>query len=65
MAPEKVEREWIPHKPGDPMPCDGEMLVEIKVRNGTEFVREDRDKAKTWLWTNRGLAIDVIAWRPA
>jgi hypothetical protein len=65
MAPEKVEREWITHNPGDPMPCDGEAIVEVKVRNGTEFVGEDRDKAKTWLWTNRRLAIDVIAWRPA
>jgi hypothetical protein len=25
---------WIPHKPGDPMPCDPELLVDRKYRNG-------------------------------
>ncbi|MFY7925856.1 MAG: hypothetical protein ACOVN5_08590 [Aquidulcibacter sp.] len=33
MAPEEVaepEREWTPHKPGDPMPCGPYVLIEYR-----------------------------------
>lgn len=59
MAPEKVEREWIPHKPGDPMPCGGETLVEVK-----RFVPEDmfQGRAITFNWSGTA---SITAWRPA
>jgi hypothetical protein len=62
MAPEKVEREWMPHNPGDPMPCDGEMLVEVWLQNDAKGT----DQAKGWQWNGGKIRNwDVIAWRPA
>jgi hypothetical protein len=65
MAPEKVEREWIPHNPGGPMPCDGETMVEVMLGIGTEYVGEDRDLAENWNWNNESDEYRVAAWRPA
>ncbi len=62
MAPEKVEREWIPHKPGDPMPCDGETLVEVKFVD--QSVRKPT-QAKHLEWGWSADIIDIISWRPA
>ena len=60
MAPEKVEREWIAHKPGDPMPCDGKMLVDIKIQGGASYA--DQVAIETdWSDCFR----PVTAWRPA
>ena len=63
MAPEKVEREWIPHKPGDPMPCDGDDWVIVKFADGSDCRFQKR--AKTQNWGYYGTVVDVIAWRPA
>jgi hypothetical protein len=60
MAPEKLGREWIPHIPGDPMPCDGEMLVDIKIQGGASYA--DQAAIETdWSDCFR----PVTAWRPA
>ena len=62
MAPARVERDWITHKPGDPMPCDGEMLVEVWLQNDAKGT----DQAKGWQWNGGKIRNwDVIAWRPA
>lgn len=60
MAPEKVEREWIPHKPGDPMPCDKSMLVDIKIEGGSSYADQAANKIN---WSD--CFRPVIAWRPA
>jgi hypothetical protein len=62
MAPEKVERDWIAHKPGDPMPCDGEAMVEVWLQNDAKGTAE----AKGWQWNGGKIRNwDVTAWRPA
>jgi hypothetical protein len=57
---------WIPHIPGDPMPCDGDLVVSVKLRNGE--IRPKPLKAKEWVWEAWGeLArspAEIIAWRP-
>lgn len=63
MAPEKVEREWITHKPGDPMPCDGSIYVQVKLRGG-EFL-SSRAYALSWCEIEKNLQGEIIAWRPA
>ncbi|MCA3080556.1 MAG: hypothetical protein ING71_17410 [Rhodocyclaceae bacterium] len=61
MAPEKVEREWIAHTPGDPMPCDGETLVVYKLTDGLER----KTKAGRLNWLHVTEASRIVAWRPA
>jgi hypothetical protein len=65
MAPpeSKPEREWIPHKPGDPMPCDGYAQIEYKHRNGRVF---PATVALHVPWaTECADDYKVEAWRPA
>jgi hypothetical protein len=62
MAPEKVEREWISHKPGDPMPCDGETVIEVQMRSG---IVSNSSRALLWSWEETGRAHTILAWRPA
>ncbi len=65
MAPEKVEREWITqwitHKPGDPMPCDGDDWVVYKLSDS--IPRKAQAKQLNWLHTSE--AVRIFAWRPA
>lgn len=53
---------WITHKPGDPMPCDGSTKVLVKLSNGDETATPM--KAKQWLWNACGIA-SVVGWRYA
>ncbi len=55
---------WIPHKPGDPMPCDPDMYVEAKLRNG-EILGGSR--AQIWAWHSMPelAGREIIAWKPA
>ncbi len=63
MAPEKVEREWIAHKPGDPMPCDQYAKIEYKHRRGTEL---GPCLAYQVVWdTSAHEHAQTVAWRPA
>lgn len=58
-----VEREWIPHKPGDPMPCDGYTQIEYKHRRGTEL---GPCLANQVAWdTGVYEYAQTVAWRPA
>jgi hypothetical protein len=43
---------WIPHKPGDPMPCDPELLVDRKYRNGR--TGKMSAPAAQWSWGDMG-----------
>lgn len=63
MAPEKVEREWIAHKPGDPMPCDQYASIYYKHRRGTEL---GPCLAYQVVWdTSAHEHAQTVAWRPA
>ena len=61
MAPDKAERDWIAHNPGDPMPCDGDDWVVYKLTDG--LPRKTQARNLDWLHTNE--AIRIAAWRPA
>lgn len=58
------EDGWIPHVPGDPMPCNPGEQVEVKLGNGlcSSFGRV----SSSWYWgdscTKGGV---IVAWRPA
>ena len=58
-----VEREWIPHKPGDPMPCDEDDYVMVMFRN--HVISPARMQAIAYSWEETGAAFTIIAWRPA
>ncbi len=74
MAPadSKPEREWIPHKPGHPMPCDRETMVEVRM--GTQnYQSPSTVTAPAWelnwtfindLMSDRS-SYHITAWRPA
>jgi hypothetical protein len=67
MAPEKVERGWIAHKPTgntDPMPCDPNTLVFVQYRDGANSWGLPYP-AKGYKWDYTGSKDDIIAWRPA
>lgn len=63
---------WIPHRPGDPMPCDGELRVWFRCRDGYESLRfaadmqPARNVGQDW-WTGAGAQSkdQIIAWKPA
>jgi hypothetical protein len=50
-------KQWTYHKPGDPMPCDGEAFVDCFCKGGETLLAT---RAKVWSW--RG---DIIGWRYA
>jgi hypothetical protein len=55
---------WIPHIPGDPMPCDRELMVDVKFEDGRIFSKSDGSKAKHWVWRKRSTpGLQIIAWR--
>jgi hypothetical protein len=55
---------WIPHKPGDPMPCDPHNR--ILVRWADETISQMPDDAWAFYWTKSSPdKVPVIAWKPA
>ncbi len=58
MAPEKVEREWIAHKPGDPMPCDPYMKILVMLALGEIL----EGTAMSFQWNKNS---SIRHWRPA
>jgi len=61
LAPEEGGG-FYPHTPGDPMPCDGDMRVEIMLRNGTYGGDEQAD---VWDWGEFKAHSVIVGWRPA
>jgi len=63
---------WIPHTPGDPMPCDGEMIVQVKFQDNSDCQSEGQ-LARFWKygpWDNWSKERSnkkkcIIAWRPS
>ena len=59
-----IDRDgWIPHTPGDPMPCDGSIKVFRRWRNGKETQSADYARDRDWGENNSEYAI--TAWKPA
>lgn len=60
---------WIPHTPGDPMPCDGDLEVEIMTRTeveGSTPRRPEPQPAEDWEWSvNLSPPVQILAWKPA
>lgn len=59
---------WIPHTPGDPMPCDGDLEVEIMTRTEVEGSipwRPGPLPAEAWEWSaNLSPSLQILAWKP-
>ena len=58
--------DWTPHAPGDPMPCDGNALVDVRLRDG-RVLRCCPADSNGWgrLDDDRTHDFDIIAWRYA
>lgn len=68
---------WIEHRPGDPMPCDGDLKVFVRLMDGMERVSSHKAKwwaghgaseselADYWKATLHGKGNPIIAWKPA
>jgi len=50
-------KQWTWHRPGDPMPCDGEVFVDCLCDNEGEITGT---RAKVWAWKG-----NIIGWRYA
>jgi hypothetical protein len=61
--------EWIPHTPGDPMPCEGEKPVRVLLRCENEhiFYIEGDSRARLSDWKKRLYApsTEIIGWNYA
>ena len=59
---------WIPHTPGDPMPCEGEMIIDVLIKSsGEETVelgsrKNETTQAKYYIFSS---CTEIIGWRPA
>lgn len=54
---------WIPHKPGDPMPCNPGTSVLIRLGDQTEFFTEFPEKF-VWQEIPDTKGAEIIAWKP-
>lgn len=58
--------DWIPHTPGDPMPCPGDTLVRVLFQaeqtHKTEY-RPRSDMAKAYWWDDCRES-SIIGWHP-
>ena len=69
LTPEPAADGWIPHKPGDPVPCNLDLRVDVKL--ASEIIRYNQT-AGYWRgvsdlesnWNDCG-EFSIIAWRPA
>ncbi len=55
---------WIPHKPGDPMPCEKGAIIRVRLRNGEEFDCKDPGFLY-WGEIPNATGEEIIAWKPA
>lgn len=62
-------KTWTRHTPGDPMPCNGEALVEVLLREEEDQVHPVVQKASLWYWESLAdigsVGNEVIGWRYA
>lgn len=70
MTPDKFQHaglDWIPHSPGDPMPCPGDTLVRVLLREQLALSQHHGlgAKAKLWFWDDfGGQDGEIIGWHP-
>jgi len=69
MTPTKFQHaglDWIPHTPGDPMPCPGDMRVRVLFQaeqtHKTEYLPRS-DEAKAYWWGDCRES-SIIGWHP-
>lgn len=55
-------KKWTWHRPGDPMPCDGDREVEVMLASGNPIFHSRC--GNLWLWNERG-GDSIIGWRYA
>ena len=68
MTPNKFQHaglDWIPHIPGDPMPCPGNKVVRVLLREEEDGRRycDEQQRASTYDWVEFG-APSIIGWHP-
>lgn len=58
---------WIPHRPGDAMPCDGDLQVFIKLTKDSQIeAYSEYQPARDWIWSDDiPESSKIIAWKPA
>jgi hypothetical protein len=56
-----TKNDWIEHD-GGPMPCDGEVLVEVMYRDGKTFF--DAARCFGWIDANPKSEFDIVKWKP-
>ena len=56
---------WIPHKPGDAMPCDGDLWVHAKYRDGLSVCCFSQDFRWNAAKESEDPECEIIAWKPA
>lgn len=56
-------KQWTWHRPGDPMPCDGEREVQVILVGGKSGLGHTK-KGDVWLWNESG-GDSIIGWRYA
>lgn len=70
MTPNKSQHAdlpWIPHTPGDPMPCPPHALVRVLLREQLALSQHHGlgVKAKLWFWEDLGgFGGEIIGWHP-
>lgn len=54
--------DWIPHTPGDPMPCGSDLTVDVRFESGEV---KGALTAIAWNWGVQNDGYSITAWRPA
>lgn len=69
LTPEPDADGWIAHKPGDPMPCNLDLKIDVKIARGiirynqaAGFWRGPSDLESNWSDCGE---FSIVAWRPA
>lgn len=57
----KLPDGYIPHRPGDPCPIDGDAICHVLFRDG--IVSERAYPANEWTWEDSGLEFDVFGYK--
>lgn len=60
LTPEQIEEGWVPHNGGECPINDDWTAIDIMLRNGRVFDREQRG---TWVWRHDGKEDDIAAYR--
>jgi hypothetical protein len=59
--------QWHEHTPGDPMPVEGDVLVEVltEVERDRQSIRSEPRPADFWQWGDDNDPANIVAWRHA